>query len=133
MATKQHAVELLVERDAADRHRHHLAETLDEPGESQADKPRRRATEDVTDGEDEHPQDQRVPHPDAGRQREPHENAVDDTDAVGDGDPGHVVLVRLDAEADSIVGDDRLDQGLVRSEEDEEDRQRGQPVPGLEQ
>ena len=130
---QQGAVELLVERDAADRHRQHLAEPLDEPGEGQADEPRRRATEDVADGEHEHPQDQRVPLADPGRQREPHEHAVDDADAVADGDPGHVVLVRLDAQADGVVGDDRLDQGLVGREEDEEDRQGGQPVPGLEQ
>ena len=65
--------------------------------------------------------------------RQPREEAVEDADAVADGDPDHVVLVRLDALADGVVGDDGLDEGLVGREEDEEDRQGGQPVPGLEQ
>ena len=62
------------------------------------------------------------------RERHPGEEAVEDADAIGDGDPGHVVLVRLDALADGVVGDDGLDQGLVGGEQDEEDRQGGQPV-----
>ena len=128
MATKQGAVELLVERDAADRHRQHLAEPLDESGDRQGDEPGRGAAEHVPGGEHEHRQDQRIPLADPGRERQPGEDAVEHADAIGDGDPGHVVLVRLDALADGVVGDDGLDQGLVGREEDEEDRQGGQPV-----
>ena len=125
-------IELLVERDATDRHSQHLAKPLDGSGDRQGDEPGRRATEHVAGGEHEHRQGQGIPFTDPGREREPSEDAVEHADAIGDGDPGHVVLVRLDALADSVVGDDGLDQGLVRGEENEEDRQGGQPVPSSE-
>jgi len=58
---------------------------------------------------------------------------VEYADAVRDGNPGHVVLVRLDGEADRVVGNYGLDQGLVSGEEDEEDRQGGQQVQAFQQ
>src|SRR5262249_2854056 len=94
---------------------------------------RGRATEDIASGEYEHSENERVPLANPERQRESGEHSVEYADPIGDGNPGHVVLVCLDAEADGVVGDDRLNESLIRRKEDKEDCERGEPVPAPEQ